>query len=211
MSSAVSSMILAMFGMFALCFVMLIIVIRVVSRNKILCTFHKNHKKGSLLLKYDNIDQCVWIGREDDPNREKYQVIGDCIEWVDWPGGIPSFFCVPIRSLDYVRNVEIPIHPEKRVSSSRSARMNRLQSDTNVLQAVYLHAKQSLGLGKKQTASTMVLILLITIAVLSLVGAWKGMSTSSDIKSIRTDIHNVSNALGVGTNPVVTPVPSEVE
>jgi hypothetical protein len=149
----------------------------------------------------------VWVGREDDPNREKYDVTEDDIEWADWPGSLPGIFNVPIRCLDFVRNCPNAINLEKRANANRSAKFNRLQSDAAVLQAVYLNARQTLGIQPRQAASMIVIATLVGIALLSLFGAYKGMQTSSDMSTIQTQIENISNGLGIPTAPALTPMP----
>jgi len=195
-----------MLGMLVLLVVVMIVGVRIISKDKIACTFHKNHRKASALLKYDAANQCVWLGKEDDPNREKYIVTEDEMEWIEWPGMLPGIFCVSVRSLDYVRNIPIPIHSEKRASTSMSAKALRLQSDSNVLQAVYMHARNSLGLSKKQALGGLTTILLVAAVALSLFGAYKGMQTGSDTKAIQTQLQAIQNALGIN-GTTITPTP----
>ncbi len=190
--------------------VFLIIGIRVMAKDKILATFHKNHKKGGALLKYDSINQCVWLGKEDDPNREKYMVTEDEIEWIEWPGMLPHFFCVTIRSLEYVRGVPTPVHVERKVNTNISAKALRLQSDGNVLQAVYMHARTALGLQKQSKMSMMVMLLLVGTFALSLFGVWKSMQSSTDVTAIKNHMITIEQKLGVGAStesvPQLTPI-----
>jgi hypothetical protein len=180
--------------------------VRLMTKDKIACTFHKNHKKGGALLKYDAANQCVWLGKEDDPNREKYLVTEDEMEWIEWPGMLPHPFNVTIRSLDYVRGVPTPMHPEKRSSTNISAKALRLQSDGNVLQAVYMHARQSLGLGKKQVLGGMVTMLLLAAVAISLFGAYKSMSAEANTAALKNQLQTIQNALGINSAPALTPV-----
>jgi hypothetical protein len=200
--SAFGPLIIGMLIAFVMCAVLLIFGIRWMTKGKIACSFHKNKKKAGALLKYDAENVCVWLGKDSDPNREKYDVVDDAIELIDWPGMLPHFFCVTIRSLEYVRGNPTPINLEKRTSTNITAKALRLQSDGNVLQAVYLHARQALGAMKKQTVSTMVLLLLVGTLALSLFGVWKNMQTSSETIIIKTQLQTIQNALGVGTQPV---------
>lgn len=197
--SAMLPLVFGMIGVFILCCVALIAGIRIMTKDKILCTFHKNHRKGSALLKYDAANSCVWLGKEDDPNREKYLVTQDEMEWVEWPGMLPSWFCVTIRSMEYVRGVPTPINAEKKGNNANiSAKALRLQSDSNVLQAVYLHARQSLGLKGKPQVATATMLLLVVIAGASLFGAYNSMQVGPQMKAIQSHITTIENALGIG-------------
>ncbi len=204
---AFAPVIIGMLVMFVICCVALIFGVRIMTKDKIACTFHKNHKKGGALLKYDAANQCVWLGREDDPNREKYLVDEDCMEWIEWPGMLPHIFSATIRSLDYVRGIPTPIHPEKKASTNISAKALRLQSDGNVLQAVYMHARQSLGIGKKQALGGMVTLLLVAAVAISLFGAYQSMQVKSQTDAIKSHIQTIENALGIQSAPT-TPAPT---
>lgn len=202
---AFGPLIVGMLVTFIIMAVALMFGIRYMTKDKIACTFHKNHKKGGALLKYDAANQCVWLGKEDDPNREKYLVDEDCMEWVEWPGMLPHFFCVTIRSLDYVRGIPTPIHPEKKASTNISAKALRLQSDGNVLQAVYMHARQSLGMGKKQALGGSVTMLLLAAVAISLFGAYQSMQVKTQTEAIKSHIQTIENALGINTTPPTQP------
>ncbi len=208
--SALAPMFIGMIGMFVVMSVLLIVGIRIMTKDKIFCTFHRNHRKAGALLKYDAVDNCVWLGKADDPNREKYDVNSDDVEWVDWPGMLPSFFCVTIRSLDFVRNQQTPVNVEKKGHAVMSAKAYRLQSDANVLQAVYLHARTALGLNKGQKLGSMITILLVAAVAMSLFTAYKTMQMGSQVSSTKVQLETIQNALGIITEytaPTPTPQP----
>jgi hypothetical protein len=196
-----------MFIMFIMLTIMVILGGRWITRDKIACTFHKNHKKAGALLKYDAINGCVWLGKEDDPNREKYLVTEDEMEWLEWPGMLPHIMSVTIRSLDYVRGVPTPLHPEKKVSTNISAKSLRLQSDGNVLQAVYMHARNALGLNKKQALGGLVTVLLVATAAVSLFDAYKSMQIGTDTAALKNHIQLIENALHIDTSPAANVTP----
>lgn len=187
--------------------VVTLIGIRVLTRGKIACTFHKNHRKSGALLKYDAENQCVWLGGEADPNREKYNVTEDEIEWIEWPGTLPHFFCVTLRSLEYIRGVPTPINMSKRASTNITAKALRLQSDGNVLQAVYMHARSALGIKGKAGTSMIGVLLLVVITAVSLFNAYSLMKTGSQQTMTDTRIRTIQEALGIESSPVTPVVP----
>ena len=180
--------------------VMWIVGIRLMVKGKILATFHKNRKKTGGLFKIDSDDNCIWVRSKGDPHGERYDVNEDMIEDVEWPSGFPTMFQTTIRSLEYVRFVPTPFHPEKHTSKT-TARTNKLVQDENVLKAVYEHAKQSLGLQKSQS-SMIIMICMAAIMVLSLFSVYTGMKASNAAAANTTKLQNIENALGIITTPV---------
>ena len=189
---------------------LLIVYIRVYSKDKIIVIYHRNKRRGGVLLPYDASENCVWLGREDDPKREKYTFTEDEIEMASWPGGLPSFFTVDIRSIDCVKGFPSAINMAKVKSGHVSAKSLRLLSDGKVLEAVYLHARQGLGLAGAKT-SMMTLIILMVIMAASLYAAYTGMQNSGSIGSLQSQIGSIQQTLGVRSVPApvapVVPVP----
>ena len=191
------------FGLGAIVVMMVIwiIGIRLLVRGKILCTFHKNRRKTGGLFKIDPDHNCIWVKSKGDPHSEKYDVDEDMMEDVDFPAGFPTIFQTTVRSLEYVRFIPSPFHPEKH-SSKNSARSNKLITDENVLNAVYHYAERSLGVASTKQSMILVICIAAVLAV-SLFGVYTGMKASSATASNTVILRAIEKALGIITTPVI--------
>ena len=186
-----------MIGMFILFVIVWLVGIRIMTQGKVLATFHKNHRKSGGLFKIDSDHNCIWLKGKGDKKAEKYNLIPEYMEWIDWPGGfVPSLFCVSIRSWEYVRYEKDPYSPEKHAAKV-SARSNKYISDENVLGAVYRWSERSLGLGKGAQMSTMMIVILGIVMVGSIVSAYFSMQASQHATAAQAGLQAIQNALGV--------------
>lgn len=144
--------------------------IRWASRGKILTFFHGNRTLGAALLKEDTKKNCLWLGKPDDEETEKYHIDKTKIFYVRWPGALPWWMNTTVRALEYVKGNPEPWDPEVKHKSDMTALSFRLITDENMLKTTWKDVRESLGIANKSNkAATYVLYGLAAVAALSVI------------------------------------------
>ena len=186
-------------GVVAIGMVLLLLVIypRIVSSGKVLCHFHENKRAWSSLLKEDRVDGCIWIGKEDNPDREKYMIDQDKLFFTAWPGGLPSFLQVQVRTLWFKRHESEPFDPSRH-HSKYGAKYLRFVTDTNMLESQWKDVRTSLGLKAKNMGMNNIILLagIGLVAILVLVEIILTRQNSSTLHNIYKLLHGVTPPVG---------------
>lgn len=159
---------------------------RVASKNKIICFIHGGRKLRPRMLKEDQENKCVWIGREGDEDRERYIIDENKMFTLDWPSGFPAFLQVPVRALWYVRDKSEPYDPSSH-NSKYGAKYLRLITDVNMLKSQWRDVRESLKLaiGAKKYPEWLVYVILIAVLGVALIGVYISFQNASAIQDIK--------------------------
>jgi len=137
-----------------------IIFVKMSSKGKVVAVFMEERRIYSMLLPEDSLNQCIWRGAEDNPNREKYKLVPDKVFEIRWPGGMPTIMQERLRAWIFTRNNDEPWDPSN-MRVIMSARMNRMISDEALLRTMWKDLRAATGLkdGGGKLPMTMVLFM----------------------------------------------------
>lgn len=194
---------LVFIGIVIMMFVLTMVWIKMSVRGKVGVVFFDDRRIYSMLLPEDTANQCVWRGREDNPNREKYRLVSEKVFEMRWPASLPWFMQERLRAWMYTRNNDEPWDP----SNTRivmSARMNRMVSDEALLRTMWKDLRAATGAGVVGSGGSMKLVLFLGfIALLAGVGMVLTYNLGSKLDAqyqLLFEIYNMLKDFGIG-NP----------
>jgi hypothetical protein len=180
--------------MFIVFFVFLIVYVKMASTGKLMCHFVENKRSWSKLLKEDRENNCVYLGKTNSETREKYIIDPNTMTYTAWPGGMPSFLQTDVRTLHFIRHVETPYDPARKVKSKITAQYLNLVTDVASMQADWRDTRESQGLKKGGGGRFEVWILMgvaITVFV-AIYSMYVNMQSQSVLKQIFETLHGVT-------------------
>lgn len=183
-----------MFVMFA---IFLFFWIKWHAKGKVAAVFMTTRRISSTLAKEDTENTCIWIGKDSDPNREKYKLIPEKSFEIKWPSGLPWFFQERLRAWIFTRNNDEPWDPSN-MRVTMSARMNRMVSDEALLKTMWRDIRiATTGAGAVGTGLNMKLLLFIGFGILvSAMGAVLTYNVSKELATVYKLLLSTYHLLG---------------
>jgi hypothetical protein len=166
------------------------------ARGKVACVFFDTRRIYSMLLEEDVASKCVWRGKEDNPNRERYNLVADKVFEITWPSGLPWFMQERLRAWLFTRNNDEPWDPSN-MRVTMSARMNRMISDEALLRTMWRDLRQSTGAGGGGSGGPMSMQMMLffgfiaLIAGIGLVFTWQVSGKVTTEMNMLTIIHQM--------------------
>jgi hypothetical protein len=188
MNSASAKLLMDLFlvfgGFLIVLFFGALVFVKLSSKGKVAAVFIDTRSIYSRLFKEDTMNQCIWRGKEDNPNREKYKLIADKSFELEWPGGFPWILRTKLKAWIYTRNNDEPWDPSN-MKVVMSARMNRMISDEALLRTMWKDIRTATGIGQGG-GSPMGMKLLLFLGFIALIGAIGALMTYNLGKAIST-------------------------
>lgn len=178
--------------------VLMILYMRIMAQGKIRCLFDDNKRSYTKMLKEDKAENCVWLGKADSENREKYIIDQTKISLTAWPEGLPGIFQTDVRTLKFIRGQTAP-YDAKGPSKIVTAIYMRLVTDVKMLQAKYREVSAALGIkgGKLAGRFELYILMGVVIAViLALYSIYMNYQTVGVLKAIYGTLHGVPTPPG---------------
>lgn len=178
-------------------FIFFIIYIRIATAGKILCHFEENGISRSKFLKEDKVHNVVRLGKIDDAEHCEEYIISrakNVMTMTPWPGGLPSFMQVDVRTLKYVRGCPVPYNGKGEIEQGRTAHYLAIAVNEKMLEARFKSLERELGI-KGNKAGKWDLYILIGVAVTVLVSGYGlliQMQSQKVLKMIFDTLHGVA-------------------
>lgn len=176
------------------CIFLGIVFIKLISKGKVAAVFFDERRIYSMLTVEDAVNQCIWRGKEDDANREKYKLVADKVFEIRWPSGAPWWMQERLRAWMYTRNNDEPWDPSN-MRVTMSARMNRMVSDEALLRTMWKDLRAATGIpggnGKMPISIILFLGLIALFAGIGMIMTYQASSKISTTYALLKHIYDM--------------------